>query len=139
VSLVSQLGPGTLPQWGTFAAVLAMLAGMVTVWIKGIPERLRVRNEARMQIGEAEERLRTELMNDRARCETELRIMKHRERGSRQLIYSLLHLFDMPPGEAREGAVANVRATLSELERAEADETARVAEFYRTIHGTVHL
>lgn len=34
-------------QWGTFGAIMVVFAGCVTVWIKGIPERLRVRNEGR--------------------------------------------------------------------------------------------
>lgn len=36
---------GTLPQWGTFIGLLTILAGLLTVWIKGIPERLRSRSE----------------------------------------------------------------------------------------------
>lgn len=35
----------TLPQWGTFGGVLLILAGLVTVWIKGIPERRRAKSE----------------------------------------------------------------------------------------------
>lgn len=36
---------GTIPQWGTFLAVLSILTGLVTVWIRGIPERLRAKFE----------------------------------------------------------------------------------------------
>jgi hypothetical protein len=51
---------GTLSQFGTFVGVLAIVAGMVTVWIRGIPERRRVENEARaMDIDEAE-KIRTD-------------------------------------------------------------------------------
>lgn len=46
VELTSSDFIGTLPQWGTFAGILTILAGLITVWIKGIPERLRVRIEA---------------------------------------------------------------------------------------------
>lgn len=34
---------GTLPQWGT---LLAVLGGLLAWWIKGMPERARVKNEA---------------------------------------------------------------------------------------------
>lgn len=38
---------GTVFQGGTLAAVLIILAGLATVWIKGIPDRLRATNEGR--------------------------------------------------------------------------------------------
>jgi hypothetical protein len=46
---------GTLSQIGSFVALVGLFAGMVTVWIKGMPERSRVANEARqLDINEAE-------------------------------------------------------------------------------------
>lgn len=76
----------------------------------------------RKQISEAEDRLRKDLIAERARCEAELSIVRHRERGSRHIIYSMLHIFDLPHGERREGALANVHATLHAMERREAEE-----------------
>ncbi len=42
---VTGLPLGTVPQWGAFASLLAILAGCVTVFIRGMPERGRVANE----------------------------------------------------------------------------------------------
>ncbi len=53
--MIHQMALGTLPQWGAFLSLLAILMGGVTVYIRGIPDRLRVRNEARqIEIDEAE-------------------------------------------------------------------------------------
>lgn len=60
---------GTLSQVGTFGVLLVLLAGIVTVFIKGIPERLRVQNETKqIEMTEAEA-LRSEYtkLNDQAR------------------------------------------------------------------------
>lgn len=38
---------GTFPQWGTFLTVLTGLIGLITVYIRGMPERHRVRIEER--------------------------------------------------------------------------------------------
>jgi dihydroxyacetone kinase len=43
---------GTLPQWGTFLAALSMLIGLITVYIKGIPDRHRVRIEETQVTGQ---------------------------------------------------------------------------------------
>lgn len=77
----------------------------------------------RKQISDLEERLRRELAANNARCEAELRIVRHRDRGSRQMIYALLHIFDMPE-EARAKALAGIRSELAAMEQAEATETA---------------
>lgn len=80
----------------------------------------------RRQIDEMEERLRTELRAERTRCEAELRVVKHRERASRQMIYSLLHLFDLPAARRKEMLV-NIRADLAIIEQAEALESGLVS------------
>jgi uncharacterized membrane protein YccC len=54
------VGTGTIPQWGAFGSLLGLLAMAVTVWIKGIPERLRVRNEGVALQAKIEEDLRGE-------------------------------------------------------------------------------
>lgn len=116
-----ETGDWTAPAWLMNSAAAIGILSLVALVIRMI-------GPWRKQITETEERMRTELRAERARCEKELRIVRHRERGSRQIIYSLLHLVNMPPGERREGALESVRATLTELERVEAIEVDEVAE-----------
>ncbi len=55
IPIISQMDTGTLPAWGAFLSLLAILMGAVTVYIRGIPDRFRVKNEARqIEINEAE-------------------------------------------------------------------------------------
>ena len=42
-----EIAPGTLPQWGTFAALLATLAAGVTAYIKGSPHRTKANSDAK--------------------------------------------------------------------------------------------
>jgi hypothetical protein len=51
---------GTVFQGGTLAALLILLAGVATVFIRGIPDRLRVQNEGRSADVKAETALRDE-------------------------------------------------------------------------------
>jgi hypothetical protein len=80
----------------------------------------------RKQISEMEERLRGELLADRVRCEAELRVVRHRTRNQRQIIYSLLRLFDVPATK-RKDMLASIRADLAAIEEAEATESAVVS------------
>lgn len=75
---------GTLSQVGTFGLLLVLIAGLVTVWIKGLPERLRVRNETRqIELNEAGllrselhvqlEELRAHVRDERLAHATEMR------------------------------------------------------------------
>lgn len=80
----------------------------------------------RKQISELEERLRGELLRERQRCEAELRVVRHRTRNQRQIIYSLLHLFDIPAARRKE-MLASIRADLAALEQAEATESGIVS------------
>lgn len=50
MSVLQALGTGTLPQWGTFITILTIFVGMVTVFIRGIPERLRAKTEDRRSL-----------------------------------------------------------------------------------------
>jgi hypothetical protein len=103
------------PDWllnSTAALVVLSLVGLL----------IRMVGPWRQQITQTEEKLRQELRDERMHCERELRLVRHRERGGRQIIYSLLHLFNMPSGEKREGALEVIHATLSEMERVEAME-----------------
>lgn len=80
----------------------------------------------RKQLDELEARLRKELRDERDRCDAELRVVKHRERRSRHLIYSLLHLFDLPAARRKE-MLSSIRAELAALEKAEALESGIVS------------
>jgi hypothetical protein len=70
--------------------------------------------------------MRGELRAERDRCDAELRLVKHRERRSRQMIYSLLHLFDLPATRRKE-TLASIRNELAAIETAEAAESAIVS------------
>jgi uncharacterized membrane-anchored protein YhcB (DUF1043 family) len=80
------------PDWLLNTTALVMVLSLMMLV-------LRLVGPWRKQITETEEKLRQELRDERAHCEKELRLVRHRERGGRQIIYSLLHLFDMPSGE----------------------------------------
>jgi hypothetical protein len=54
------LATGTIPQWGAFGTLLVLLALALTAWIKGIPERLRVKNEREAQDTKAASDIRDE-------------------------------------------------------------------------------
>ena len=41
------IAPGTIPQWGTFAALIAAIVGWGTVYIKGSPLRTKANSDAR--------------------------------------------------------------------------------------------
>lgn len=73
------LATGTLPQWGSFIALMTILAGCITVWIRGIPERFRVRTEARqIEIAEADlirKELREQIQAERLEHSTEMRAL----------------------------------------------------------------
>lgn len=107
--------PTTLPSWIANSAIFAALASLGAVLLRQI-------GPWRKQISDLEERLRSELMENHSRCEAELRLVRHRVRGSRAMIYSLLHLFDMP-AEQRAAALASIRTELAAMEQAEATET----------------
>jgi hypothetical protein len=107
--------PYTPPAWLITSGIATAVLTMVGVVIRMI-------GPWRKQISETEEKLRKELLDERRRCEAELRLVRHRERGSRQIIYSLLHVAGLPSGAKRDGALESIRATLVELERVEAEE-----------------
>jgi hypothetical protein len=54
------LASGTLPQWGAFGSLLALLALALVAWVKGIPDRLRVKNEREAQDTKAASDIRDE-------------------------------------------------------------------------------
>ena len=42
-----EIAPGTLPQWGTFAALLVAIFGGITAYIKGSPHRTKANSDAK--------------------------------------------------------------------------------------------
>ena len=42
-----EIVPGTLPQWGTFAALIAAILGGITAYIKGSPDRTKANSDAK--------------------------------------------------------------------------------------------
>jgi hypothetical protein len=116
--MAPDLGPSGGFNW-TAAGILATVLTLCGVIIRQI-------GPWRKQISELEERLRGELLRERLRCEAELRIVRHRTKNQRQIIYSLLHLFDIPASRRKE-MLANIRTDLAALEEAEATESAIVS------------
>jgi hypothetical protein len=72
------------------------------------------------------EKLEGSLEREQERCEAMLGVHRHRINNQRTLIYSLLHLFDMPAAR-RKAALVIVRAELASMEQAEAVEKGIVA------------
>lgn len=66
-------------------------------------------------------KLELDLEKERVRCDNKLRVLYHRSRNQRSLIYSFLHLFDLP-AEHRERLLGRVREQLATIEQAEALE-----------------
>lgn len=109
----------TPPDW-------LMNGGVVVAGLSLIALVIRMIGPWRKQLDELEEKMRAELRVERDRCDAELRLVKHRERRSRQMIYSLLHLFDLPAARRRETLI-NIRSELAVIEQAEAAESAIVS------------
>lgn len=54
------LTPSVIAQWGSFASLFGLFILALTTWIKGIPDRLRVKNETVALQAKIEEDLRGE-------------------------------------------------------------------------------
>lgn len=76
------LSSGTVPQWGAFGSLFALLVMALVAWIKGIPERLRVRNEREAQ----DTRAATEIRDEYALRYKETRIEVHGLRNELQAV-----------------------------------------------------
>lgn len=68
-------------------------------------------------------KLEGDLEDERTRCEAMLSAGRHSRNNQRQIIYSLLHLFDLPATKRRD-ALAAVRKQISDMEATEAHEAA---------------
>lgn len=78
-------------------------------------------SDERAKCDERMEKIEAAASSERERCEAELRIVKHRLTGGRQIIYSLLHLFDLPAAR-RKAMLERVRQDIAAIEQAEAAE-----------------
>lgn len=70
--------------------------------------------------------LESALEIERDRCDAELQVHRHRINNQRTIIYSLLHLFDVPATRRKE-MLEGIRQNLAAMEQAEAVEKAIVA------------
>lgn len=132
-----------IPTWLTIAGMVigaigtAGIGGMLKTWLDhrrgtrkqsdDVAMELVGKLETRVEslegkLGEADEAMKQE----RARCDAELGVHRHRINNQRTLIYSLLHLFDVP-ATRRKAMLANVRAELAAMEQAEAAEKGIIA------------
>jgi hypothetical protein len=108
--------PGTVPQWGTFATVLLILAGIVAAWVKGMPDRKRADNEEKKISGDQY----SEQMEQYAEQIKEFREEVHGYRNELQIVRR--EAADAERESSRRGDhITNltfiVRLLMSELER----------------------
>lgn len=118
-----------LAAFGALAGT-AGLGGMMKVWLDHRATKRRQTDEVALELaqrlGRRVEQLERDLQADRARCDAELRVLRHRTQNQRQLIYQLLHLFDVP-AVRRKGMLASIRTDLAAIEAAEATESGLVS------------
>ena len=109
----------TLPPAVTNSAIILAALSLIALIVRMI-------GPWRKQLDDLEERLRKELREERDRCDAELRLLRHRDKNRRQIIYQLLHLFDLPAAR-RKQMLASIRAELGAIEQAEALESGIVS------------
>lgn len=107
---------GNFPQWGAFLSLMGLLVGAVTVYIKGIPERTRARNEGAGQESNAETAIRKEYV-DQIR---EFRKEVHGYRNDLQIIAIRLNTSESisrQRGDRIRNMLFIIRLLISELKR----------------------
>ncbi len=116
MSMLSALPPGTVPQWATFAALLTIIMGAVTVYIRGIPARMLARNDGdKIKIDEAE-KIRT----DYSEQIKEFRLEVHGYRNELHVVSARLATSEatsMRRGDKLSMMAFVVRLVLDELRR----------------------
>lgn len=107
----------------------AGLGGVLKTWLDHQRGKRKQTDDVAMGLVEKLEKriekLEADLDLERARCDAELRVLRHRMNNQRTMIYSLLHLFDVPAGK-RKDMLAGIRTELAALEQAEATEKGAV-------------
>jgi hypothetical protein len=132
-----------IPTWVTIAGMVfgavgtAGIGGMLKTWLDHTRGTRKQSDDVAMglvavletRVGTLEGKLEDAdegMKQERARCDAELGVHRHRINNQRTIIYSLLHLFDVPAGRRKE-MLANVRAELAAMEQAEAAEKGIIA------------
>ncbi len=109
--------------WTTaFVGILNLLVGGVLVAIiRSRPALKKIANEREANLLTERAAEMVSMRASIAKLEVDLAVERHKNNNQRVMIYSLLHLFDMTPAKRKE-ALANIRADLAAMERAEAAE-----------------
>lgn len=125
-----------IPTWVSIFGVIfgaigtAGIGGMLKTWLDHTRGKRKQSDEVAMALVERLEArvavLEGSLEQERTRCDAELGVHRHRINNQRLIIYSLLHLFDVPVARRKE-MLANVRAELAAMEHAEAHEKGIIA------------
>ncbi len=121
-----------MPTWvailGGVAALVgsAGIGGLLKVWLDHKRGKRHQTDSVALALVETltarVDKLEKQQAIERDRCDDELRVVRHRIQGWKQLFYSLLHLFDMP-AKQRADALNGVRSEMAALEAAEKAET----------------
>lgn len=119
----------------SIATVIAIIAGLLGsaglggVFAKYLDHKAGERKQTdevalamAQRLGERVDKLEKQQVIERERCDVELRNLRHRISGWKQLFYSLMHLLDLPEGRRRE-ALGTIRDQMATLEQTEALET----------------
>lgn len=108
----------------------AGLGGIIKTWLDHQRGKRKQSDDVAMalvtKLESRVDKLEGDLEREQQRCEVMLGVHRHRINNQRTLIYSLLHLFDMPAARRKE-ALVTVRAELASMEQAEALEKGIVA------------
>lgn len=125
-----------MPTWLTISTLIigaigtAGIGGMLKTWLDHLRGKRKQTDEVALSLVQTLEsrvgKLEGDLEKERARCDAELGVHRHRLVNQRTIIYSLLHLFDMP-ATRRKDALTNLRKEIAAMEQAEATEKAIIA------------
>lgn len=108
----------------------AGLGGMLKTWLDHKRWKRKDTDEVALELVKRLEgrvtKLEGDLERERAACAADLAVHRHRINNQRQMIYSLLHLFEMPATRRRDALTA-IRSEIAGMENAEATERAIVS------------
>lgn len=104
----------------------AGIAAVMKVWLDHKRGKRKQTDEVALALvdtlKERVDKLEDTIASERQRCDDELRIVRHRIQGWKQLFYSVLHVIDMPARQ-RKDRLEGVRMEMAALEEAEKAET----------------
>lgn len=116
---------------GTLAALVgtAGLGGIIKAWLDHKAVARKQTDDVALGFADRFEarvgKLEAALKEERVRCDAELGVQRHEIRGLWQLIYSLLHLFDVPAAKRKE-LLAGVRQEIASLQQSAAAEKSMI-------------